>query len=100
MILLHNIVMDKQKFIKTHVKEFFRMSGIQEGELNLNEVIDYLCSILNAETPNSQNVDYFEKPWLAMKMRGDIPSEYKLEFIRKSKDNFVIAAKERGDYEQ
>lgn len=88
--------MNKKVFIKKHVKEFFKMSGIKETELDLDNVLDYLCTILNAETPHSNNINYFEKSYIHMKLRKDEVIEQTVEYVRKSDEGLVIAAKGDG----
>ena len=74
-------------------KFFFKVSNLKEREIDYEKVKEFISTIHEADTSNSEHIAHFEKPYLNIKMRSDIASYEKIDHIPFNNDNFMVCNK-------
>jgi hypothetical protein len=71
-------------------KFFFKVSNLKERDIDYEKVKDFISQIHEVDTSNSEHINYFEKPYLQIKMREDVVMYEKIEYIPFDENHFVV----------
>ena len=74
-------------------KFFFKVSNLKERDIDYETVKEFISTIHEADTPNSEHITHFEKPYLNIKIRKDTVSYEKIHHIPFNEDHFVVCKK-------
>lgn len=82
--------MNKKIFMQKHIDEFFKVSRIEQVDLDLQQVLEFVSTVWEASTPNGNKFTYFEKEWInTLELREDEAIHNKLQYVKQSEDGFV-----------
>ncbi len=74
-------------------KFFFKVSNLKEREIDYEKVKEFISTIHEADTSNSEHITHFEKPYLNIKMRPDVVSYEEIHDIPFNNEHFIVCDK-------